>query len=192
MTANSKNPGPLVDRQHEKFAQGLAELRTQEDAYKAAGYVPDSGNATRLAARPEIKARVAELMAEAAEFANVRRERIVVELDRTARANILDFYDFRVVEGELTAKIKDLSRLPREVTAAIQSIETDKRSGAIKLKLHDRNAANTTLLRFLGGLPEAPAVPSFNIFNVLSSDDQRALADILENMADDEAAAAMH
>lgn len=189
MTTKYSAASPLSDRQHERFAQGLAELMTQEDAYRAAGYVPDRANAGRLANRPEVKARVAQLMSEAAEFANVRRERIVVELDRIGRANVLDFYDFeRDENGRLDAKLKDLSKLPRELTAAIQSIEHDGKTGKVRLKLHDRCAANTTLLKFLGGLPEAPGRPIVNVFDVLSAEDQRALADILEKHEAEEAA----
>ena len=183
MTANYS--GPLTNRQHEKFAQGLAELLTLEDAYRGAGYMPDRGNATRLAARPDVKARVDQLMRETAEFANVRRERVVIELDRIARSNIMDFIDVKAGEdGKIVISLKDLSKLPREATAAIQSIEPNGKTGGYKIKLHDRNAANTTLLRYLGGLPEAPTSPALSIFNVLSADDQRALADALEQAAE--------
>ena len=53
--------------------------------------------------------------------------------------------------------------------------------GNPELKLADKNAANFTLLKHFGGLPE-PEAPrtTVNLFNALSIEDQSALADLLE------------
>jgi hypothetical protein len=67
------------DPQHERFAREMTEQYLQVppaaqpmfEAFKRAGYAPHKGNATRLAKRKEIKARVAELMEEAREFLDV-------------------------------------------------------------------------------------------------------------------------
>lgn len=177
--------GALRDPQWEKFACELAELKAPLEAYKLAGYLPHRGNASRLARRIEVRTRVKELLDEAAEFANIRRVRVLVEIDRVGRANLQDF-----VEAELAAdgkptgrvKLKDLTQLPRELTAAIASLEYDD-AGQPKIKLHDRNQANFALLKHLGGLPEDDRRDVTNIFNLLSIDDQRALADALEAYA---------
>lgn len=54
-------PGPLKNPRHEKFAQGLAEGKTADQAYQDAGYKPNRGNATTLKANKSVKDRVAEL-----------------------------------------------------------------------------------------------------------------------------------
>jgi hypothetical protein len=54
---------PLSNPSHEAFARALASGDTQMEAYQATHYKPHSSNASRLANRPEIKARVAWLRA---------------------------------------------------------------------------------------------------------------------------------
>lgn len=182
----------LKDPQYEKFASELAELKPPMEAYKLAGFAPHRGNANRLARRPEIKARVAELLNEAAEYADIRRVRVLVEIDRVGRANLADFYekvslgkDDKGVE-QFEIRLKDITALPRSLTAAISGIEWDE-AGRPKLKLHDKNQANFTLLKHLGGLPE-PERNDVNIFNLLSVEDQRVLVGALENLARGQAA----
>lgn len=175
---------------HEAFALEIAEGKSLLEAYKNAGYAPEPGNAKRLRKRPEVRARIAELMAEAAEFRNVRRVRVVLEVDRIGRANIRDFYQHEVDEdrasktfGKPTGRLKlrSILDLPRELTAAIQEVEFGEDGQPVKLKLHDKNQANFTLLKYLGGLPEPPAAQTHvSIFNALSIEDQRHLADALE------------
>jgi hypothetical protein len=78
-------------------------------------------------------------------------------------------------------RLKPITDLPRELTAAIQEVEFDNEGRVAKLKLHDKNQANFTLLKYLGGLPEAPAAQNnVSVFNLLSIEDQRILADTLE------------
>lgn len=52
-----------LNRRQERFAQLLAAGTLQIDAYAQAGYQRQTSSAARLAATPEIKARVAELLA---------------------------------------------------------------------------------------------------------------------------------
>lgn len=177
----------LKDPQYEKFASELAELKAPIEAYKLAGYAPHRGNATRLARRPEVQARVNELLEEAAEFADIRRVRVLVEIDRVGRANLVDFFE-RVVTGQddkgrdkHEIRMRDITTLPRHLTAAIAAIEFDD-LGRPKLKLHDKNAANFTLLKHLGGLPE-PERNDVNIFNLLSVEDQRVVVQALEALS---------
>jgi hypothetical protein len=56
----------LKNPRHEKFAQGVVKGLTADAAYAAAGYKPDRGNAARLTANDSVRARVEELMTEAA------------------------------------------------------------------------------------------------------------------------------
>ena len=55
----------LSNARHEAFAQALARGATAEDAYAAAGFKPDRGNASRLTANDSVRARVAELQGRA-------------------------------------------------------------------------------------------------------------------------------
>lgn len=177
--------GALENVRHEEFALQISEGRTLLEAHKAAGYVPDAGNAKRLRKRPEVRARIAELRSEAAEFANVRRIRVVLEVDRVGRANIRDFYEHELDEATKRPtgrmKLRSILDLPRELTAAIQEVEFGDDGQVAKIKLHDKNQANFTLLKYLGGLPETPTTQAnVSIFNLLGVEDQRALADALE------------
>lgn len=180
----------LRDPQYEKFAQQYVELAFSGngnpllEAYKSAGYVAHRYNAARLKRRPEVTRRIEELTSEAAEWANIRVTRVAVEIDRVGRANILDLIepvkdkDGNPVAGMYT--LKDLTTLPREVTAAIKTISYDS-NGLPKIDMHDKNQANFTLLKHLGGLPdEAPGV-QVNILNALTIEDQAAVADLIEN-----------
>lgn len=68
----------LPNQKHELFAQALAKGKTQEEAYVEAGYKPDRGAASRLSAKVNISARVAELQERAA----TRTELTVADLTR--------------------------------------------------------------------------------------------------------------
>jgi hypothetical protein len=54
----------LLNPRHESFAKARAKGARLEDAYEEAGFAPDRGHASRLAARPEVAGRIAELRAE--------------------------------------------------------------------------------------------------------------------------------
>lgn len=54
----------LEDPRHETFARARAKGMRLEDAYEDAGFAPGNRHAARLARRPEIAARIAELRAE--------------------------------------------------------------------------------------------------------------------------------
>jgi hypothetical protein len=165
------------------MAEQLAELKRPIDAYKAAGFVPHRGNAHRLARQPEVQAYAQELMDDAAEFAGVSRVKVVNRIDRVGRANVADFYED---DGRTLRNIKEL---PRELTDALAELDfrfsgNDEEGNpryVAEIKLHDKNAANLALLRYLGAIPEDPAgSQTTNIFNLLNVDDQRALAEALE------------
>lgn len=58
---------PLPSAKHETFARHLAEGKTADAAYKAAGFKPNRGNASTLKANQNIEARVAFLRSKTAE-----------------------------------------------------------------------------------------------------------------------------
>ena len=71
---------------HERFAQALAAGETATAAYKLAGYKPDRRNASRLTTNDDIKARVAELQALAADGAVLTREWVLDGLQGEGRS----------------------------------------------------------------------------------------------------------
>ena len=97
----------LPNHQHEAFAQAYVRgpcAGSLTDAYAAAGFARDSGNAKRLSRQADVAARIDELQREAitAEAAAVRamfdqlaitRARIVQELATIAFANPFDYVD---------------------------------------------------------------------------------------------------
>jgi phage terminase small subunit len=59
----------LKNARHEAFAQAIASGKTADEAYALAGYRPDRGHASRLAANGSIRARIEAIKAKAADKA---------------------------------------------------------------------------------------------------------------------------
>lgn len=59
----------LKNARHEKFAQALAKGKTADEAYEAAGYAANRGNAARLKANESIMKRIGEIAARVSEKA---------------------------------------------------------------------------------------------------------------------------
>jgi hypothetical protein len=79
----------LENERHELFCQKLAEGKSATEAYVLAGFKPSRKNASRLRAKEDISARVAELQENAARSTQVTLESILGELDEaldTARS----------------------------------------------------------------------------------------------------------
>lgn len=176
------------DPQHEKFAREYVEqwlkvpavAQPELEAYKAAGFKPHRGNCYRLKRRPDVKRRIDELMAEAAEWLDIRPRVALVRIDRIAAAVLPQYYERVEVNGQPRYRLRDLTALPPRLAEAIADVEFDEHGRPTRLRLHDKLGANTLLLRHFGGLPaEAPST-EVSIFNVLSAEDQRALADALD------------
>lgn len=163
----------------EKFAQLRAERVPRRDAYMQAGFIPEPGNAKRLEQRQPVAKRIRELIDEAVSFTTVNRVRVVEELARIGLANVKDLYE---PDGKT---LKNISRLPRHLTAALAGLDFDT-EGRLRAKLHDKTGALTTLLKHLGGLPDAD-MPT-NVHNSLSIlslnlEDKRALSAALKALA---------
>lgn len=89
----------LKNAKHERFAQGLASGKTADEAYAAAGFKADRGNASRLQQRDSIRQRVSEVLkreetieAKATERAiaqlGITKERVLTELGRIGFSDI--------------------------------------------------------------------------------------------------------
>jgi len=86
---------PLANTRHESFAQHYVAGTSQTDAYKRAGFKATGNsaevNASKLIARPEVAARIAELQAEAG------------GLWKNTRDRITDFYQTVIANADLDA-----------------------------------------------------------------------------------------
>jgi hypothetical protein len=74
----------LSNPRHERFAQELAKGKSATEAYGLAGYKPSQPNAARLISNDMIAARVQELLAKAAERAEITVASVTENLRRLA------------------------------------------------------------------------------------------------------------
>ena len=149
----------LPNPRHERFAQEIAKGKSAEAAYAAAGYKRDRGAASRLSAKVNIQARVAELLERGAAKAEVTVEKIVAELAKIGFANMADYMRPNAAGDPYL----DFSRLTREQAAALQEVTVedftegrgeDKRDvRRVKFKLYDKRAALVDLGRHLSMFP---------------------------------------
>jgi phage terminase small subunit len=78
---------PIISNpRHERFAQELAKGKTADEAYEAAGYAQNRGNATRLKANESVVKRLSELQTRTAERAVVTAETLIAEAEEIRKA----------------------------------------------------------------------------------------------------------
>lgn len=126
---------PLTDPKREAFAQDLVAGYELYDAYVAAGFKRPRGNANRMLAEADVQARVRFLFAKCAELAQVCGARRLLEQEKIAYANMLDYWDVDTKTGNL--KRLRLNKITRAQGAAIKSIGYDA-SGRPKIELFDK------------------------------------------------------
>jgi phage terminase small subunit len=95
----------LSNARHERFAQEIASSKSYFEAHKSAGFKPNDGNASKLAARPEIQARVKEIKGKGAERAEVTLSSLIEEAAQIQRA-ALAAEEYGAAVAALTAKAK--------------------------------------------------------------------------------------
>lgn len=127
------------DSRRERFCQLVATGVGVGDAYAAAGYKPDDGNSARLHAQPEIKARIGELLAAAAEKAKVDAAYLLRRLHDEAEADLADLF---ADDGSLKP-VREWPKVWRKGLVAGLDVEELREAGAVigtvrKVKLSDR------------------------------------------------------
>jgi phage terminase small subunit len=152
--------GPLANARHEIFAQQLVGGKSEADAYVAAGFKPDPGNPSRLAKRPDVQARIAELKAAAAERAEITVARVLAELGKIGFANMADYMS----TGPDGDPFLDFSALTRDQAAALAEVTVeDFKDGRgefardvrrVKFKLSDKRSALVDIGKHLGMFTE--------------------------------------
>lgn len=149
---------PILDNaRHERFAQEIASGKTIDEAYQLAGFAANRGNASRLNADESIRARVAELLNNAAEQVEITQARVLAELGKIGFSDIRKLF----TPGGNLRPVHDLDD---DAAACLSSIEvvTKKVPGGeeaevehvAKLKLWDKRAALVDIGKHLGMFTE--------------------------------------
>lgn len=95
----------LKNARHEEFCQQVVKGKSQTDAYIAAGYKPNQGNSSVLAARPEIKGRINEIKSIGAKEAAFTVETAIREYEE-ARALAMSIEQPASMVAATTGKCK--------------------------------------------------------------------------------------
>ena len=143
---------PLRNVRHEKFAQLVASGYRKDEAFRQAGFTGKYKTSPHPPmARPDVSARVDELVAKGADRAQVTIDKVVRELACIAFSNPQDFITDDGVPLEL-------AQLTRDQAAAVQDlsvIEQYDKNGKVtsrryRYRLHDKQVALEKLGRHLG------------------------------------------
>lgn len=129
------------NRKLERFVLELYAGKTPMEAMEIAGYKPRPENARRLANSPEVRARLSTFFSQERNMIEIEAMRVRRERDCIAYSNIANYFEPVVENGKPTGRVrvKDFTKLPREIAAAIQSIKPTKLGWEIKL--HDKDSA---------------------------------------------------
>lgn len=119
----------LENPRHERFAQELAKGRTQAQAYAEAGYQESRSAASRLAADPDVRLRVAQIAGQAA----MRTEVTIASLTRRLLA-IAD----KGEAAEEAAKLA-VARAAIMDAAKLNGLVIDKAEGAARVAVYSDN-----------------------------------------------------
>ncbi|MCO5962347.1 MULTISPECIES: terminase small subunit [Sinorhizobium] len=160
----------LKNARHEKFAQARAKGNTADEAYVAAGFKANRGNAARLNANESIQERVAEIQGKGALKAEATVERVLKELSR------IGFSDLRRV-FDANGRLLRPEEWDDDTAAAVASVEVVTRNigdGEVehvhKIKVWDKNSALEKLAKHLGMFIERVEHSGSMSLNVLPED----------------------
>jgi len=151
----------LANAKHERFCQEyIIDLHATKAYKRTYGEVKGARvNASKLLAKANISARVAELKAIRSERTVITQDMVIQELMILAKSNIKDYLE--VVEqypgaDEPRLKLKLFKDIEGDATRAIQSISEHitKDGIQLKFKLHSKTPAIELLARHLGMLVE--------------------------------------
>lgn len=145
----------LKNHKHELFAQLRAEGKSADEAYAEAGYKPDRGHASRLAANGNVQARVAQILETAAVKVDVSVQMVLQELARVgfsdirncmdADGNLLPMHQWSDAFAASVASIEVTTRtLPGE---AEEQLDAQPQGGALRRRRNPQ-VEHTTKIRF--------------------------------------------
>lgn len=149
----------LANAQHEKFCQVLAKGAGQAEAYKQVygtkTLTSAESSSSILMTRPEVRDRVIEIMTRGAERVEVTIERIVLELERLALADVRELF---TPDGSVKPVDEWSADLGAQVAGMTITERTEKGSEdkirEYKIKFWDKNAALALLAKYKGMIVE--------------------------------------
>jgi phage terminase small subunit len=167
-TATADKP---LNHRHARFAEEYVKDFKKQEAAIRAGFSPKSAHVTanRLLKNAKVQAAIAILTEEASKNARKSKDDILKELELLSFSNITDFIYWN--ESGVTF-LKDSESIPRELAAAIESIEVIEESMPIpgtgqdgqpkkmktvlrtKVKLHPKLQSIVNLMKHHGMLRE--------------------------------------
>lgn len=138
---------PLKNPRYEQFCQAFMATNNETQAAKDAKYSPKTAysKGNQLLKIVEIKGRIKYLQDGIADACGVTARRLMEEWKKIGFANIKEC----ISSGNT---IKDVSRLPDDVAAAIDSISTSKTAHGrtVKLTLHSKTKALEDMGKMIG------------------------------------------
>ena len=134
----------LKNVRHERFAQELAKGTFATKAHEIAGYKSNDGNASALAAKPEIQARIKEIMEKSATRAEISIARVLTELGKLGFSNIDDY----ITIGADGLPFVDMSAVDRDQLAAVQEVIVETRLESEINEAGEREAVPVRKVRF--------------------------------------------
>lgn len=151
----------LANQRHERFAQELAKGRTADEAYVAAGFAANRGNASTLKAKQSIQDRVRGILDRGAERAAITEEMVLRELGKIAFADIRNAVRWGRSPVDTKSENADPNGLGIYPVELVPSEEMDDdTAGAvaevsltqngIKIKMHDKKGALVDIGKHLG------------------------------------------
>jgi phage terminase small subunit len=147
----------------ERFVHLVADGKSGVDAYLEAGHMVSRKvagvSASRLLKRPEVKARLDEIIgsrasidaqatAKAVERLAISKERVLAEIAKVAFSNAGDYFAW----GPSGVTVKDCNELSEDQRAAVaEASETvTEAGGTVRVKMHSKMDALDKLGRYLG------------------------------------------
>ena len=145
--------GPLKNVRHERFCNEIVSGKSQAEAYRLAGYKPDTGAASRLSANVSIQARIAELCKPVFDEyevsnASVQREMALIGFHRPKS------YKRFLASGNLDDVTSEQSAAIREVKTLVDA----EGNSRIEVKFADKMPSLNSLARILGMMKDGPDV----------------------------------
>jgi hypothetical protein len=147
----------LRNTRHERFAREVAALTPLGTAYREAGFGGDPKwhpfNASKLANKPPVRARIDELRVEFEQMSAIHADYIRHQLLPIVEADPRDLYERDPTD--LTGKrrkLRAISELPRHLAKAISRLKIDPETGEpMEIIFANKTEAGATLLRSLPG-----------------------------------------
>ena len=136
----------LKNAKHEAFCREIAGGMSVNAAWVVIGNNASSNNASRLARQEHIVARIGELRAEFNQGAAIQLAYLQEKLLTLASADATRFFE-SAEEGGL--KLRDITKLPAELRAAVSEVRID--GGKVSFKMHNKLHAIDSLIDTIGG-----------------------------------------